>query len=98
MDRETHASRWRLSRPPLVLPPKVLGKNEKRQSGGVYWHPCKASASPLSPERPRVSQDSHKSFIHRAFAPLNGVRYRTETPAMRIALYEPDIPQNTGTI
>jgi len=34
-------ARWRLGRPP-----QVLGEDEKRQSGGVYWHPYNASASP----------------------------------------------------
>src|SRR5882724_12436476 len=55
---QTHASRWRLNRPP-----KVLGENEKRQSGGVYWHPCKASASPLSPERSRLAQILYPSGV-----------------------------------
>ena len=34
-------ARWRLGRPP-----PVLGEDERRRSGGVYWHPYKGSASP----------------------------------------------------
>ena len=40
----------------------------------------------------------HKSFAVSANSSIDAARWRAETTAMRIALYEPDIPQNTGTI
>jgi tRNA (cytidine/uridine-2'-O-)-methyltransferase len=43
-------------------------------------------------------QESHKSFVYRWIRPLTQINAGRETAAMRIALYEPDIPQNTGTI
>src|SRR5262249_26303274 len=44
-------ARWRGSRPP-----QALGEDEKRLSGGVYWHPYKASASPAGPQWQEVAQ------------------------------------------
>jgi tRNA (cytidine/uridine-2'-O-)-methyltransferase len=43
-------------------------------------------------------QESHKSFVYRWIRPLTQINAGRETAAVRIALYEPDIPQNTGTI
>lgn len=43
-------------------------------------------------------QESHKSFIYRGIRPLTQINARREPAAMRIALYQPDIPQNAGTI
>ena len=56
-----------------------------------YWHPCGNSASPLSRRVPisRINRSSRATY------PRNN---RTFGRPMRIALYEPDIPQNTGTI
>ncbi len=49
------------------------------------------------PQR-KVDQELHKSFAYLANSSIDAARSRAETTAMRIALYEPDIPQNTGTI
>src|SRR5260221_12788910 len=41
---------------------------------------------------------SHKSFARLAFWPRSRFAARPKAWPMRIALFEPDIPQNTGTI
>src|SRR5262249_57014155 len=41
---------------------------------------------------------SHKPFARLAFWPRSRFAARPEAWPMRIALFEPDIPQNTGTI
>ena len=51
--RERDNARWRSGRPPLAL-----GEDERRRSGGVYWHPYKGSASPQSGKAGKL----HKSF------------------------------------
>lgn len=43
-------------------------------------------------------QESHKSFVYCGIRPLTQIDAGLESAPMRIALYEPDIPQNTGTI
>src|SRR6185437_6968652 len=54
-----------------------------------YWHPCRKSASPLSASKRAMRKiPAYRCFIH-AF----GVSRR-----MQLALFQPDIPQNTGTI
>ena len=56
---------------------------------------AKQSASPLS----RAMTKSRTNPLSIAmFRPLTQRQCAAETTAMRIALYEPDIPQNTGTI
>src|ERR1700693_2685162 len=59
------------------------GEGQRRRiPAAFYWHPCRESASVGLPAR------TARSF-----------RYRTALiSAMRIALYQPDIPQNTGTV
>src|ERR1700724_2081563 len=54
----------------------------RRIPAAFYWHPCRESARVGLPAR------TARSFRHRT-APIS---------AMRIALYQPDIPQNTGTV
>src|ERR1700719_2273703 len=59
------------------------GEGQRRRiPAAFYWHPCRESARVGLPAR------TARSFRHRT-APIS---------AMRIALYQPDIPQNTGTI
>src|SRR3984885_2362419 len=59
------------------------GEGQRRRiPAAFYWHPCRESASVGLPAR------TARSFRHRT-APIS---------AMRIALYQPDIPQNTGTV
>src|SRR6201999_1787336 len=78
------------------LPP-IPGKAGRHEPAGVYWHPCKVSASAAWPQCGHGSQ----LLMRPAFCNLPGhydalrIRYFT---SMRIALYEPDIPQNAGTI
>jgi tRNA (cytidine/uridine-2'-O-)-methyltransferase len=43
-------------------------------------------------------QESHNSFVHRWIWRLTQVNAQARAAAMRIALFEPDIAQNTGTI
>src|SRR6201999_2989378 len=78
------------------LPP-IPGKAGRHEPAGVYWHPCKVSASAAWPQCGHGSQ----LLMRPAFCNLPGhydaLRIRYFTP-MRIALFEPDIPQNTGTI
>ena len=50
------------------------------------------------PARSRNDQESHKSFDYRAVSAIDAARPEPKLTAMRIALFEPDIPQNTGTI
>src|SRR5580700_8310011 len=59
------------------------GEGQRRRiPAAFYWHPCRESASVGLPAR------TARSY-----------RHRTATiSAMRIALYQPDIPQNTGTV
>src|ERR1700724_3328611 len=54
----------------------------RRIPAAFYWHPCRESASVGLPAR------TARSCRHRT----------ARISAMRIALYQPDIPQNTGTI
>jgi len=70
------------------------GGGRKAASGGVYWHPYNESASPRAPQRRRVAQIP---LLSDDFT-IDAARREGETTAMQIALYEPDIPQNTGTI
>src|ERR1700688_1938226 len=58
------------------------GRSEATHTGGVYWHPCRESARVGLPAR------TARSCRHRT----------ARISAMRIALYQPDIPQNTGTV
>jgi tRNA (cytidine/uridine-2'-O-)-methyltransferase len=52
--------------------------------------------------RRHIGQMRHKSSAYQAFRLLSGVRgnmcRKAPSLAMRIALFQPDIPQNTGTI
>src|SRR6202035_3611481 len=59
------------------------GEGQRRRiPAAFYWHPCRESARVGLPAR------TARSCRHRT-APIS---------AMRIALYQPDIPQNTGTV
>src|SRR6185312_17216821 len=71
------------------------GKAERRV-GTLYWHPCGWSASPLS----RRARSLHRSRRPRAEASkyLAASSIPNSRKPMHLALYEPDIPQNTGTI
>ena len=68
------------------------GEGRMRRSGGVYWHPCRQSASPHR----GVAQVTQTALATR-ISPC-GPTFGSILSAMRIALYEPDIAQNTGTI
>src|ERR1700720_1415294 len=59
------------------------GEGQRRRiPAAFYWHPCRESASV------GLQACTARSFRHRT-APIS---------PMRIALYQPDIPQKTGTI
>src|SRR6202040_79899 len=59
------------------------GEGQRRRiPAAFYWHPCRESASV------GLQACTARSFRHRT-APIS---------PMRIALYQPDIPQNTGTV
>ena len=55
-----------------------------------YWHPCNKSASPPGGTLPKGRNIHHFGCAMRQIP--------DHLPSMRIALYQPDIPQNTGTI
>src|SRR6185503_8326727 len=69
-------------------------KGRDGASAGVYWHPCGASASPLSGETRRAAQ----VIGGHALRCTREGRFHDRTSSVRITLYEPDIPQNAGTI
>jgi tRNA (cytidine/uridine-2'-O-)-methyltransferase len=89
---------------PTILP--CVGRRVRIRPGegqrryipvGVYWHPCRESA--------RVGcGGTHNAAGGAAIGPGRGLqrgfRISTRRPKMplRIALYQPDIPQNTGTV
>src|SRR5665213_663981 len=66
------------------------GEGQRRRiPAEFYWHPCRESASVASttPTTSRVrSPTGHQNAPRRA------------DMTMHVALYEPDIPQNTGTV
>src|ERR1700730_18070036 len=79
--------------PPLPAPGKG---GTRRNPARFYWHPCRESASPLAhvPRRePKVAQALAPAMSQTPAAARNRSFRR-----MRIALLEPDIAQNTGTI
>ena len=76
----------------------------RRTSSSVYWHPCRRSASPVTR---RISRGLDKGMkgVSLCAAPATPPRPRLSsprplTPAAPCGspLFEPDIPQNTGTI
>src|SRR4051812_1840103 len=85
----------RRPRPPaaaeLRVPPPKQGENSSPES--FYWHPCRASASPLSARERAMREFRGQRCLLRHFR-------LAPNPAqpMQIALFQPDIPQNTGTI
>jgi len=70
--------------------------------GEFYWHPCRTSASPLT----QAKGTTLKPLAGSVPRPAAGVicegeptgRTGPRTSPMHIALYQPDIPQNAGTI
>jgi hypothetical protein len=50
-----------------VLSAKALGQDKRRRTGGVYWHPYQASASPPGPK----AQDSHNELQMSGTSPLH---------------------------
>ena len=42
-----------------VLSAKALGQDKRRRTGGFYWHPCQASASPAGPKAPESHNALH---------------------------------------
>jgi tRNA (cytidine/uridine-2'-O-)-methyltransferase len=82
-------ARWRLGRPP---------RSWGRTKGG---DPAAFIGTLVGRAQARYrdnDQESHKSLVYRGNQRLMHVNAEREAAAMRIALYQPDIPQNTGTI
>jgi tRNA (cytidine/uridine-2'-O-)-methyltransferase len=59
----------------------------------IYWHPCRESASPLSAHLVRRTKTARRCVFSSTFS----TRAEGRCP-MRVVLFQPDIPQNTGTI
>ena len=77
----------------MVRSHPAWGRSDATQSGGVLL-------APLPGECKGAIAGTHKDgFTQRNRAATDGpVPIFAKHPAMRIALYQPDIPQNTGTI
>ena len=80
--------------PPRQQNYAYLRRNERNSSPeSFYWHPCPASASPLSARKRAMHEFPAGRCLLRQFR-----TGPTPSQPMQIALFQPDIPQNTGTI
>ncbi len=76
-------------------PLPVLGKAAERRNPAAF---IGTLAEGVQARHRHNGRKSHKSFAYGRFSAAARHRKCGTIHAMRIALYEPDIPQNTGTI
>ena len=83
-----------MGRPPKSRPPKTFGEGRKAANRRVLLAPLPSKRKPTK----AAMSKSRTNPLHHGNSAIDAVRGGGETTAMRIALYQPDIPQNTGTI